>query len=64
MNWQTGFDGRSQVPFIGRKRAANCVVAHSSRLRCFSNAVVGSKGGKGHHPICSQSKIPLYAAIR
>ena len=40
MNWRTGFEKRSQS-LIGRKRATNCVVAHSLRLQCFRNAVVG-----------------------
>ena len=34
MNWRTGFEKRSQF-LIGWKRATNCVVAHSSPLRCF-----------------------------
>jgi hypothetical protein len=49
MNWRTGFEKRSQF-LIGWKRATNCVVAHSSRLRCFSNAVVGSNGSKESPP--------------
>ena len=36
-NW---LQKRSQS-LIGRKRATNCVVAHSLRLQCFRNAVVG-----------------------
>ena len=49
MNWRTGFEKRSQF-LIGWKRVTNCVVAHRSPLRCFSNAVVGSNGSKESPP--------------
>jgi hypothetical protein len=54
--------GDSQF-LIGRKRATNCVVAYGSRLRCFSNAVVASKGSKESPPELFSVQIPLYAVI-